>query len=218
MWYKERPEITSWRPLQMTSLIPSEDRIMSILSRTGAFREGIFEHPAGFFTESYFQMPIAMRYADNAKVLSVALSRLLRRSRELISALPRVSIVAPGSGGVPVAFEVRQALRAEQIFWAERESGEIRFRQYNIIQPGQKCVIVDDIARSGGTVRRVYEMITGAGGDVLAIGVIVRHTGADIDIPEVPVYSLMDVEVPKYKSAQECPSWHEGATIEKVRF
>ena len=36
----------------MTSLIPSEERIMTILKKTGAFREGIFEHPGGFFTES----------------------------------------------------------------------------------------------------------------------------------------------------------------------
>jgi orotate phosphoribosyltransferase len=191
---------------------------MGILKRTGAFREGIFEHPGGFFTESYFQMPIAMRYADNARVLSVALSRLLRRSRELISALPGVSIVAPGAGGVLVAFEVRQALRAEQIFWAERESGELRFRQYNEIQPKQKCVIVDDIARSGDTVRRVHEMITSAGGEVLAIGVVVRQTGADLNIPEVPVYALMDYEMQQYTSAQACPSWREGASVERVRF
>jgi len=202
----------------MTSLMMNEDQVMVILKRTGAYREGIFEHPGGFFTESYFQMPIALRYANNARVLGVGLSRLLRRSRELISALPNVSIVAPGAGGVPVAFEVRNALRASQIFWAEREDGAIRFRQYNEIQPGQKCVIVDDIARTGGALRKVYDMISGGGGDVLAIGVLVRATTADIDFPGVPVYSLMDTEIPIYHRAEDCPTWHDGAKIEKVRF
>lgn len=201
------------------SLILDNNQVMDVLKKTGAFREGIFEHPAGYFTSFYFQIPLALRYADNARRLSVSLSRILRRSRELVSALPSVSIVAPGSGGVPVAFEVRQALRAEQIFWTEREAGEFRFRQYNEIKPGQKCVIVDDIARSGDAVRRVYDLITNAGGDVLAVAVLVRLSTAKLDLPStLPIYSLMDYEAARYAKPEECPTWHEGATIERVRF
>jgi len=202
----------------MSSLIMSRERVMELLERTGAFRTGHFAHPSGFHAPHYFQMPLALRYADNARVLSVSLSRMLRRSRELVAALPKVSVVAPGAGGVPVAFEIRQALGAEQIFWAEREAGEIRFRQYNVIQPGQKCVIVDDIARSGNTIHRVYDMISEAGGEVLAIGVLVRHTGARIDIPGVPVYSLFEYDSPRYADASECPMCKEGVPTDSVRY
>ena len=163
-------------------------------------------------------MPLALRYADNARVLSVSLSRMLRRSRELVASLPKVTVVAPGAGGVPVAFDVRRVLGAEQIFWAEREAGEIRFRQYNEIQPGQKCLIVDDIARSGGTLHRVHDMIAEAGGEVLAIGVLVRQTQARIDLPDVPVYSLLDYDAVRYANAAECPLCAEGVPLERVRF
>ncbi len=202
----------------MSSLIMSRDRIMEVLERTGAFRTGHFVHPTGFHAPHYFQMPLALRYADNARVLSVSLSRMLRRSRELVAALPKVSVVAPGAGGVPVAFEIRHVLGAEQIFWAEREAGEIRFRQYNVIQPGQKCVIVDDIARSGSTLHRVHDMITESGGEVLAIGVLVRHTLARIDLPNVPVYSLLDYDSPRYADASECPLCKDGVPIDRVRY
>ena len=202
----------------MSSLIMEKDRVMELLKRTGAYREGHFEHPAGYHTPHYFQMPLALRYADNARVLSVGLSRMLRRSRELIAALPKVSVVAPGSGGVPVAFEIRQVFHAEQIFWAERETGEIRFRQYNEIKPGQKCVIVDDIARSGSTIHRVHDMIVEAGGDVVAVGVLVRHNLARIDLPDVPVYALRDFEATRYATKAECPLCAEGVALEKVRF
>ena len=202
----------------MSSLIMSRDRIMELLERTGAYRTGHFEHPAGYHTPHYFQMPLALRYADNARVLSVSLSRMLRRSRELVAALPKVTVVAPGSGGVPVAFEIRRVLGAEQIFWAEREAGEIRFRQYNEIQPGQKCVIVDDIARTGGTLHRVHAMIADAGGEVLAIGVLVRHSLARIDLPNVPVYALLEFEAARYASPSECPLCAEGVPVERVRF
>jgi orotate phosphoribosyltransferase len=203
----------------MMSLILDNDQVMEVLKKTGAYREGIFEHPAGYFTSFYFQIPLALRYADNNRRLSVSLSRILRRSRELTSSLPNVSIVAPGSGGVPVAFEVRQALRAEQIFWTERESGEFSFRQYNEIQPGQKCVIVDDIARSGIAVKKVYDLITKAGGEVLAVAVLVRLSTAKFDLPSsLPIYSLIDFEAVRYGRAEECPTWTEGASVERVRF
>lgn len=201
------------------SLILDHETVLALLKRTGALRDGIFEYPQGYFTPFYFQIPLALRYADNARRLGVSLSRLLRRQREMVGALPAVSIVAPGAGGVPVAFEVRQALRAEQIFWAERESGEVRFRQYNEIKPGQKCVIVDDIARSGETLRKVHDMIVSAGGEVLAVGVLVRLSTAKIDLPgNVPVYSLLDYDATRYASKQECPNWSEDATVERVRF
>lgn len=202
----------------MSSLIIEKDRVMDILRRTGAFREGHFEHPAGYHTPTYFQMPLALRYADNARVLSVSLSRMLRRSRELVAALPKVSVVAPGSGGVPVAFEIRQVFHAEQIFWAEREGGDVRFRQYNEIKPGQKCVIVDDIARTGDTIRQVHDMIVEAGGHVLAVGVLVRHNLARLDLPTVPVYALLDFVATRYPSAAECPLCEAGVPLERVRF
>jgi orotate phosphoribosyltransferase len=202
----------------MTSLIIEKDRVMDILRRTGAYREGHFEYPSGYHTPYYFQMPLALRYADNARVLSVSLSRILRRSREMISALPKVSIVAPGAGGVPVAFEIRRVLGAEQIFWAEKEGGEPRFRQYNEIKPGQKCVIVDDIARSGNTITKVHNMIAEAGGEVLAVGVLVRLSMARLDLPDVPMFSLLDYEATRYPSEAECPQCAAGVPLERVRY
>jgi orotate phosphoribosyltransferase len=200
------------------SLIIEKSRAMAILERTGAYREGHFAYPAGFHTPHYFQMPLALRYSDNARVLSVSLSRMLRRSRELVKALPKVSIIAPGSGGIPVAFEIREVFKAEQIFWAERENRQIRFRQYLQITPGQQCLIVDDIARSGGTIRQVYDMVSEAGAKVLAVGVLVRFNIAQIDLPSIPVHSLVDFETEKYPSKDECPLCARGVPLEEVRF
>lgn len=202
----------------MSSLILPNERVMEILKRTGAYREGHFQHPSGVHSPHYFQMPLALRYSDNARVLAVSLSRKLRRCRELIASLPKVSVVAPGAGGLPVAFEVRSVFGAEQTFWAEREHGEIRFRQYSKVEPGEKCLIVDDILRSGSTVKQVHDMIVEAGGDVLAVGVIVRFSTAKLDLPDVPVYSLMDFEAKLYPTLEECPPELQALPAEPVRF
>ena len=134
---------------QGVQLIPSSEEIMQILKRTGAFREGHFVYPNGKHTAHYFQMPLAFRYYDTARVLAVALSRKFRVERDVASQLPKVAIISPSSGGIPVAFGVRDALSAEQIYWAEQEGGKRMFRQY--INQGEinPCIIVDDIIRSG---------------------------------------------------------------------
>ena len=62
----------------MVELIPSQDAVMQILKRTGAFREGHFVYPNGKHSPHYFQMPLAFRYYDTARVLAVALSRKFR--------------------------------------------------------------------------------------------------------------------------------------------
>src|ERR1035441_622902 len=54
---------------------------------------------------------------------------------------------APATGGLPVAYGVTEALRAKQVYWAEREhdSEALHFRQYLEQSPGEQVVIVDDI-------------------------------------------------------------------------
>ena len=44
---------------------------------------------------------------------------------------------------------MRDALNAEQIYWAEQENGERMFRQYVNQGEMNPCIIVDDIIRSG---------------------------------------------------------------------
>src|SRR5919112_5981254 len=134
----------------MVQLVPTQDEVMGILRRTGAFREGHFVYPSGKHTPHYFQMPLAFRYYDTARVLAVALSRKFRVDRDISSQLPKVAVISPSSGGIPVGFGVREALSAEQIYWAEKEDGKRRFRQY--VNQGEinPCIIVDDIIRSGG--------------------------------------------------------------------
>ena len=94
----------------MPQLIPSSDQVMATLNKTGAFRHGHFAYPAGEHTPNYFQMPLALRHFQIARELGVAVSRLFRGIQEVSSALPKITIVTPGSGGIPLAFNAQVAL------------------------------------------------------------------------------------------------------------
>ncbi|HEX8164007.1 MAG TPA: hypothetical protein VF538_19205 [Pyrinomonadaceae bacterium] len=203
----------------MPQLIPSSDEVMDILRRTGAFREGHFVYPSGKHTPHYFQMPLAFRYYDTARVLAVALSRLLRIEKEISSALPKIAIISPGPGGIPVAFGVREALSAEQIYWAEREDGQRMFRQYVNSGEVNPCIIVDDIIRSGDAIRETVGIVEGLGAKVIGCGSIVRFRGAPERLGEdVPIKSLVEFDAKYYDSGDDCADCKRGAPAEHVRF
>src|ERR671938_1884813 len=155
----------------MVELIPSQETVMQILTRTGAFREGHFVYPNGKHSPHYFQMPLAFRYYDTARVLAVALSRKFRVDRDISSQLPKVAIISPSSGGIPVAFGVREALNAEQIYWAEREAdGKRMFRQYVNQGEVNPCIIVDDISRSGHAIEETVGLVKALGAKTIVGG------------------------------------------------
>jgi orotate phosphoribosyltransferase len=199
-------------------LIPSAEDVMQILKRTGAFREGHFVYPNGKHTAHYFQMPLAFRYYDTARVLAVALSRKFRVERDIASQLPKVSIISPASGGIPVAFGVRDALNAEQIYWAEQETGKRAFRQY--INQGEinPCIIVDDIIRSGHAIEETVQLVRELGAPIIGCGAIVKFSSAPSEIGGVAIKSLVEFDEKFYNSSEDCVDCQKGAPEEHVRF
>lgn len=203
----------------MVNLIPSSDTVMEILKRTGAYREGHFVYPSGKHTPHYFQMPLAFRYYDTARVLAVALSRMFRVDRDVASHLPKVAIISPSSGGIPVAFGVREALNAEQIYWAEREEGKRMFRQYVNQGEVNPCIIVDDIIRSGSAIEETVGLVQELGAKIIGCGTIVRFTSAPTEIIEgVAIKSLVEFESKMYDDSQTCSDCKSGVEEEHVRF
>ena len=211
--------------MTMPRLIPDSDEVMGILKKSGAYREGHFVYPSGQHTPHYFQMPLAFRYYDTARVLAVALSRKLRLEKDISSALPKVSIISPSPGGIPVAFAVREALSADQIYWAELDTdGKRRFRQY--VNKGEvyPAVIVDDISRTGGAVNETVGLLREMGTKIIGCGAIVRFKGSpshieatDGDDP-VPVLSLVEFDAKWYDDGQDCTDCTKDAPVEHVRF
>jgi len=202
----------------MVDLIPSSDTVMQMLKRTGAFREGHFVYPNGKHSPHYFQMPLAFRYYDTARVLAVALSRKFRLDRDISSQLPKISIISPSSGGIPVAFGVRDALSAEQIYWAEQENGKRMFRQYVNKGEVNPCIIVDDIIRSGQAIEETVALVESLGSKVVGCGAIVRFSSAPETVGGVAIKSLVTFDAHMYDSGDACADCKKEAPVENVRF
>ena len=204
----------------MVDLIPSPESVMNILHETGAYRKGHFIYPNGKHASHYFQMPLAFRYYDNARVLSVGLSRLFRMERAISSRLPKVSIISPSPGGIMVAFGVREALGAEQIYWAEMEDGKRQFRQYIGSGDVYPAIIVDDILRSGKAVVETIKLVQDLGAEVIGIGTIAKFEDAPQEFNGIPVKSLTSFDVNFYETEEEWKVSRSASESEeeKVRF
>ncbi len=203
----------------MVDLVPSSESVMQILQNTGAFRQGHFVYPNGKHASCYFQMPLAFRFYDNSRVLSVGLSRKFRMDKAISSRLPKVSIISPSPGGIPVAFAVREALGAEQIYWAEIENGKRQFRQYLKEGDIHPCIIVDDLIRTGKAIQETADLVQELGVEIIACGAIVRFEDAPAEVNGVKIQSLAQFDCNFYETEEEWKA-AEGADVpaETVRF
>ena len=205
---------------QSVSLVPSSESVMDILVKTGAFRKGHFVYPNGRHASHYFQMPLAFRLYDNARILSVGLSRLFRMEKAISSRLPKVSVISPSPGGIMVAFGVREALTADQIYWAEMEDGKRQFRQYMSEHEVYPAIIVDDILRSGKAVQETLDLCKEIGTEVIGCGVLVKFEDAPNEFNGIPVKHLLSFDVNFYESEAEWKKSPDASDAgeEKVRF
>jgi orotate phosphoribosyltransferase-like protein len=113
---------------------------------------------------------------------------------------------------------VRDALNAEQIYWAEQEKGERMFRQYVNQGEVNPCIIVDDIIRSGMAIEETVSLVKTLGARMIGCGAIVRFDTAPDEIEGVPVKSLIEFDVTMYEGDQGCPLCKEKVPQEHVRF
>jgi orotate phosphoribosyltransferase len=201
-------------------LVPTQDEVIELLRETGALRQGHFAYPNGLHSNEYLQVALAMRYYQHAKILSVGLSRLLRANSEIRALIPELSVVAPATGGLPVAYGVCEALRAHQVYWAEREDGDDRmqFRQYLEQVRGEKVVLVDDILRTGKKLGEMKALLESNGAEVLGLAVIVyQPTPKTPDFSPLPLYYLAKMDATYYTDAGSCELCRRGVPVAKVR-
>jgi len=203
-------------------LLPTQDEVVRVLRDTGALRDGHFEYPSGLHSNEYMQVPLALRYYQHARTLSVGLSRLLRANPEIRAIIPELSIVAPATGGLPVAYGIGEALRCKQVYWAEQADGDgpMRFRQYLEQHPGEQVVLVDDILRSGRKLLEMKTLLESRGATVAGMAVVIYqptpNTVNAVNFGSVPLYYLAKLDASYYTDAAHCELCKQGMPLEKV--
>jgi orotate phosphoribosyltransferase len=202
-------------------VVPTQDDVVALLRRTGGLREGHFEYPGGQHITEYLQVALTLRDYQAAKVLSVGLSRKVRGNTEIRAMIPDLSVVAPATGGLPVAYGLCEALRARQVYWAERENDHepLHFRQYLEVGKGEKVLLVDDILRTGNKLAEVKSLVESKGGEVVGLAVVVYQPNPNrVDFGPLPLYYLAQLDGKYYSNAAACELCKRGVPFDKVHL
>jgi len=200
-------------------LVPSQDDVLALLRQTGALQAGHFECLNGLHTDLNLETALAMRYHRNAKTLSVGLSRKLRANPEIRALIPDLSIVAATPAGLPVAYGLCEALRAKEVYWAEKDGRDVpmRFRQFLEPVPGEMVVLVDDILRSAALLHEARGLLEARGALVVGMAVLVyQPTPQTYDFGTLPLYYLAKLEATYYADAGQCQLCRRGVPLHRV--
>lgn len=178
------------------NLVPSQEEVIEILRKTGGLRKDR-TMPIGMWGDEHLDVAATMRYYQYAKILSVGLSRLCRANTELRAMIPELSIVAPATGGLPVAYGLCEALRSKQVYWAERENENEpqHFRAGIEPRAGEKVLLVDDILRTGKKLAELKAIIEKNQAEVVGLAILVWQPSPGCpDFAPLPLYYLAKLE------------------------
>jgi orotate phosphoribosyltransferase len=109
-------------------------------------------------------------------------------------------VVGIALNGVPLASLVADDLEAyfaiyrpKKSRW-EPEAAEVKgafSTMYSNVE-GKKCVVIDDVITTGGTITETIEMLREIGANPIAVAVMIDKKGLD-KVKDVPIYSLIKV-------------------------
>jgi len=201
-------------------LVPTNEEVIGLLKESGALRHGHFEYPNGMHADEYLQVALAFRYFQHAKLLSVGLSRRLRADPEIRAMIKELSIVCPNNtAGLPIAYGVCEALRAHQVYWAEKDgdTAPLRLRQFVDPVPGEKVLLVDDVLRSGKRLTELRALLESKGAQVVGLAVAVYQPNPTAaTFGNLPIFYLAELDAVYYKDSGSCELCRKGVPVEKV--
>jgi orotate phosphoribosyltransferase len=182
--------------------------IIDLMRESGALLTGHFELASGLHSREYIQCARLLEHPERAEKVGAYLGRLLEKA--VGGRTPQV-VVNPAVGGLIIGHEVARALGTRCIF-AERVAGTMSLRRGLAIEEGELAVVVEDVFTTGGSIKEVMEVVSRAGGRVVAVGSVV-DSGVDVDFG-VPTVSLVKAEIENYEPA-DCPMCREGIEVVK---
>jgi orotate phosphoribosyltransferase len=180
-------------------------------------RDGHFDYGNGFHGRLYLNPHQLFRHP----------STIWRLAQDLLDIIPgevlaETDVVAgPATGGALLAHTLaglldgRRALTHPPCSFApftNAGDGFILRSFYAQHLAGQRVLLADDVRNTGKTLQRCAELVSEAGGRVIATVEICDRMEAIVDLG-VPNYALAEYPAPENYPAPECPMCHAGTPI-----
>lgn len=186
----------------------TQDQALDEFRAADALLEGHFILSSGLHSSRYLQCARVLMDGQRAERLCSTLAQKI----DAAAFGEFDMVVSPAMGGVVVGYEMGRQLKVPAIF-CERVDGTLVFRRGFVIEPGTRCIMVEDIVTTGLSSRECIEAIAEAGGDTVGAACLIDRSGGKADVG-VPLVSLLQLEVPTFDVDKLPP---ELAALEAVK-
>ena len=183
----------------------TEKETLALYEKTGALLRGHFRLTSGLHSDVYLQSALVLQHPEHAEALGHALAEPFRDAGAR-------TVLAPAIGGILVAHEVARALGLRALF-TERENGVMMLRRGFTLEPGETCLVVEDVITTGGSTREVVECVERAGGRVVGVGSLIDRSGGGATFA-APRVALATVSAETYRP-EACPLCATGGVAIK---
>lgn len=181
---------------------------LAALREVGAVLDGHFQYASGRHGPLYIEkFRLLERPEFTAQLCAQIAAHFADANIELV--------VGPTTGGILLAHETARNLNTPMFFAEPNPQGGRIFERGFTFQPAQRTLIVDDVLTTGGSIRDTIEAVRTAGGQPIAVGVVVDRTnGASAPnnkFETLPFFACIPLEIPSYPP-EDCPLCAEGGT------
>jgi orotate phosphoribosyltransferase len=181
----------------------TDDEVAALFDQLGVRRQGHFALSSGAHSDTYLQCALALGQPATALALGRALAERVR------SANGEVDVVAsPALGGVLAGFAVAAALGRRFVFAERAANGRFALRRGQVVGPGERVLVVEDVVTTGGSAREVAGLVEQLGGTVVGVASLV-----DRSIDQRPI-SLLRVQAEVW-DAGSCPLCQVGTPLDR---
>jgi len=193
--------------------------VEEVLKSVSAWQSGHFLLSSGLHSSEYMQCQRVLQYPEHGLKLGEELAQ------KIVDAgiRPQV-VVGPALGAVHlevfVAIALNKLLAKEngtpvRAVFAERAEDGINFviRRGIELAEGEKVLVVEDVTTTGGSAKRVVELVNSLGATTVAVGTIIDRSGGQAKFDQ-PFFKLVTLEIQNYESSA-CPMCKEGSTAIK---
>ncbi|NTU46405.1 orotate phosphoribosyltransferase [Candidatus Roizmanbacteria bacterium] len=192
------------------------DDVISILKNVGAvITESHFVLTSGRHSPAYINKDALYPHTESS-------SEVGKLFAEKFSDLDIDVVAAPALGGIILsqwtAYHLGQ-LKNKEVLGVYTEKGPdksmIFTRGYDKLVVGKKVLVIEDLTSTGGSVKKVVDVVRAAGGEVVAVGVMVNRdpklvTKESIGVSDFRALGVM--EVVSYEEA-ECELCKNGVPV-----
>jgi orotate phosphoribosyltransferase len=189
------------------------EKIIELLSETGAMLEGHFLLSSGRHSDRYFQCAKLLQHPEKARAAFEQVTRNI--AGDIKTGKLRVDIVAgPAMGGIIAAWEVARQLGLPAIFTERDDGGGMTLRRGFETGKGQSVLIVEDVVTTGKSYMECASALQASGAVVTGLACVVdRRAGGAAAIPW-PFYPAATLTAGNWDAA-ECELCKKGIQVVK---